>query len=188
MTVRIGESDRFFHVPYGPPNHDGTPHLSFVDLKAHPEWVPVIPACLGWPETRDILQTINAPESPLMTLAAHQSFASPEQPEFKAVLTSFLTICYADLERNRKQTLGDLAACLQEGMSDFLQAASSDLQRDLFLHVLLEIQPTVFHQKALEGWSLTLFIAAYGADLYDSRQTWGICMQALEQALPKPIR
>ncbi len=97
MGIRIAESPATFHVPYGPLNSDGTPEASFVDLKTHPEWVPVIEPCLGWPETRELLQSINSPTSPLMSLAASQGFTSPGQPEFQVVLTSFVTLCYAEV-------------------------------------------------------------------------------------------
>lgn len=183
MGIRIAESPATFHVPYGPLNSDGTPEASFVDLKTHPEWVPVIEPCLGWPETRELLQSINSPTSPLMSLAASQGFTSPGQPEFQVVLTSFVTLCYAEVAHNRREVVEALAALLEPRMSAFLQAASEDLERALFLNVLLDLQPTVFRLKAFDGWSLSVFLAAYGSDEGDARRIWRVGMRSLQEAI-----
>lgn len=182
MGIRISESSQVFHVPYGPFTSEGTPDTGFVDLKAKPEWVPVIPPCIGWPETRDLLRAINSPRSTLMTLAADQVFIAAEQPG-KVVLTSFVTVCFAECERNGKRELAKLAAFLEARVSALLQEASNSLQRALFLNVVLELQPTVFHEKGVSGWSLTILLAAYGSDAHDARITWGIGMKAIRDAL-----
>lgn len=183
VGISISELGAVLHIPYGPPNHDGTLEARFVDLKTHPEWVSIIPASLGWPETRGLLRAINRPESPWMSLAAHQDFTTPDEPGFQMALTSFVTMCYADVERNGKQPLVDLAQCLKRRMSDLLQHASDELERTLFLRVVLELQPTIFHQKNIEGWSLTAFLAAYGSDADDARWTWGIGVRTLQETL-----
>ncbi len=186
MGIRVSETEGVLHIPYGPPSDDGTHESTFVDLKANPSWVPVIPPSIGWPETRNLLEAINASESPLMSLAAHQGFASPDQPEFDAVLTSFVTLCYADLQRNKKLALEQLASFLQLQVSELLQAVSNEIERALFLNVLLELQPTAFHHNAFEGWSLTIFMAAYGGDAGDARRTWNVGVRALQDALTDP--
>jgi hypothetical protein len=183
MGIRISERDEVFHIPYGLPNSDGTPESSFVDLKANPALVPVLAPCLGWPETRDLLKAVNAPESPLMTLAADQGFTTTEQPEHLVALTSFVTLSYAEVERNRKPAMADLAERLDKRMSAVLQAVSHVLQRTLFLNVTLELQPTIFHHQGLDGWSLTVLMAAYGGDERDARLTWRMGVKALQAAL-----
>lgn len=183
MGIAISELSAVLHIPYGPPKHDGTLEASFVDLKAHPEWVSMLPASLGWPETRGLLRALNRPESPWMSLAAHQDFTTPDDPGFRMALTSFVTMCYADVERNGKRPLVDLAHGLKRRMSDLLQHASDELERTLFLRVLLELQPTTFFQKNLHIWSLTAFLAAYGSDAHDARRTWGVGVRALQEAL-----
>ncbi|MER3424084.1 MAG: hypothetical protein C4293_13520 [Nitrospiraceae bacterium] len=183
MGISISESTTVLHIPYGPFTNEGSPDTGFVDLKAHPEWISVMPPCLGWPETRDLLQAINAPSSPLMTLAADQAFTAPSQSEFKVALASFVTLCYADLPRNAKQPLADLAESLKARISDLLQAVSNELQQRLFLKIVLELQPTIFHHEDLEGWSLTVFMAAYGDDEGETRMTWHVGVRALQEAI-----
>jgi len=67
-----------------------------------------------------------------------------------------------------------------------LQEASTDLQRTLFLNVLLELQPTSFHERGIDGWSVTVFMAAYGKDAVDVRGTWSVGMTALQHILGEP--
>ncbi len=47
MGIDIAEQTETFHVPFGSPNSESTPETSYVDVKAHPEWIPVLPSCLG---------------------------------------------------------------------------------------------------------------------------------------------
>jgi len=39
MGIDITEQTETFHVPFGSPNSEGTPETSYVDVKAHPEWI-----------------------------------------------------------------------------------------------------------------------------------------------------
>lgn len=183
MGIRISQRDDVFHVPYGIPNNDGTPELNFVDLRAHPEWVPVLPPCVGWPETRGLLRAINAAESSLMSLATDQAFVRVNHPDHKTALTSFITLCYAQLARNEQVALTDLAEFLKGRTSELLQLASDMLKRRLFLDIVLEVQPTIFHVKPVRAWSLTVLTTAYGTDEGAARSTWGLGMRALQEAL-----
>ncbi len=183
MGIRISQRDDVFHVPYGIPNNDGTPESNFVDLKTHPEWVPVLPPCLGWPETCALLRAINAADCSLMSLAADQVFVRVGQPDDQTALTSFLTFCYARLLQNERKALMDLAEFLKGRTSELLQLACDTLQRRLSLDIVLEVHPTIFHVKGISGWSLTALIVAYGQDEGAARSTWGVGMQALQEAL-----
>ncbi len=183
MGIRISHRDEVFHVPYGSLNNDGTPDSNFVDLKAHPEWVAVLPPCLGWPETRELLHAINSAKSSLMSLATDQAFVRVTHPDYTIALTSFLTLCYARLARNERETLADLAEFLRRRTSELLQLASDQLQRRLPVDLVIEVQPTIFHLKGVSAWSLTILTAAYGTDERTARSNWGIAMKALHEAL-----
>lgn len=183
MGIRISQSDEVFHVPYGILNNDGTPDSTFVDLKSHPEWIPVLPPCVGWPETQALLRAINAPESAFMSLATDQAFTPVSEPNHNIALTSFVTLCYAHLPRNTRETLATLAEFLKDRASDLLQLASDHLQRRLFLDVVIEVRPTMFHLIGVSAWSLTVFTVAYGSDGGAARGTWGVGMKALQEAL-----
>ncbi len=183
MGISISETDAVFQVPYGPFNSQGTQNYGFVDLKARPDLIAALPECLGWPETRELLEAINAPASPYMTLGADQGYSQGDQPEFRANLTSYVDLCFAAVERNAKESVRELAEGLHARMSDLLQTASNELQRSLFLNVTLELQPTKFRDRGVDGWSLTVWLTAAGRDEGDARATWRIGMKALQLAL-----
>jgi hypothetical protein len=186
MPIRISETARIFKVPYGASslaNSEGSPDDRFVDLKANPSWAGVIPPCLGWPETADLLRAVNAPDAPFMTLAADQGVTAVEHDGLKAALVSFVVVCYAEFERNQKCALSDVAASVKGRLQELLGSASDELQRPLDLSVVLELQPTIFHEHDVEGWSLSILMAAYGEDEGEARLTWRVGMMAVQHAL-----
>lgn len=100
MGILVSEGTSLFHVPYGPSISDGSWDASFIDLKANPNLIPVLPPCVGWPEIQELLQLVNAPHSPFMTLAADQSFAKGPDPTRPVILVSFVTVCFAEICHN----------------------------------------------------------------------------------------
>ncbi|MEC4673108.1 MAG: hypothetical protein VST68_02850 [Nitrospirota bacterium] len=182
MSIAISEHAEIFHVPYGSPNNEGTPDGSYVDIKANPEWIFVLPSCIGWPEIQRLLRFINVPFTPLMSLAADQGFANTENPARPIALTSFVILCLADILSNSKPTITNLANFLKDHLSDEIQNIANRQKRKLYLQVRLEIQPTLFHHHHFEGWSLMVLIAASEQDERQARQTWIFGLQALEQA------
>jgi len=70
MGILLSESSTYFHVPYGQDIAYGSLEARFIDLKANPQMIPVLPPCVGWPETQELLTQINRAQSPYMTLAA----------------------------------------------------------------------------------------------------------------------
>ncbi len=183
MGISLSEHTEIFHVPYGHPNNDGTPEANYVDVKANPEWIPVLPSCIGWPETQGLLQIINAPSTPLMSLAADQDFTVTEKLSRPIALTSFVILCLADISANSKPTITHLANFLKDHLSDEIQEIANSQDRKLYLHVRLEIQPTQFHDQQFEGWSLMVLIAASEQDQRQARQTWRAGLRALAQAV-----
>ena len=183
MGIRISERSDFFHVPFGPPNSEGTREDSFIDLKANPEWIAVLPSCVGWPETQQLLQVINAPTSQFMSLAADQAFLEPQGIQLHETLTSFVTICFADVETNSQVAILALAEFLNQRVDQRLQEASNALQHSLNLEMVIERQPTKFHHVGFEGWSLTTLIAASGIDRGQARNLWKLCMKTLSDVI-----
>ena len=179
MGIRNSERTNLFHVPYGVLNSEGTPGASFVDLKAKPSWIPVLPSCVGWPETQNLLRILNAPASGLMSLAADQAFLDTGQSLHPATLTSFVTLCCDDVATNTKTGITVLADFLNSRLDQSLQQASNVLQQNLDIDIVLELQPTLFHQHRLEGWSLTVLIRVLGDDKKHARDQWGVCMETL---------
>ena len=179
MGIRISERSDLFHVPFGSPNSEGTPENSFIDLKANPEWIAVLPSCVGWPETQELLQVINAPTSQFMSLAADQAFVEPNEIQQRETLTSFVTISFADVETNSKVAILALAEFLIQKVDQRLQEASNALQQSLNLEMVIEQQPTKFHHVGFEGWSLTILLAASGIDRGQARDLWKLCIKAL---------
>ncbi len=183
MGILRSERTEIFHVPYGPLSHDGDLTTGFVDIKTNLGFIPVLPPCIGWPETQELLRRINAPTSPFMSLATHQCFLDGQYQEQPVTLISFVTLCLAELTHNHKAMIIDLASFLQCQIDQLLQEISDSLQQRLQLEVVLESQPTVFHHAKVDGWSLTIFMTASGQAHHIVRETWGWGIQALIDAL-----
>lgn len=183
MGILLSERSEIFHIPYGPLSHDGDLNTGFVDVRANLALIPVLPPCIGWPETQELLRNINAPPSPFMSLATHQCFSDGQEQDQPVMLISFVTLCLAEIAHNQKAMISDLAAFLQYQMDQLLQEISEWLQQPLHLEVVLESQPTAFHHEELNGWSLTIFMAASGQEHQTVRGTWGWGIQALIDAL-----
>lgn len=183
VGIYIAEHTDTFHVPFGSPNSEGTPEASYIDVKAHPEWIPVLPSCMGWPETQALLKTINASTSPFMSLATDQGFTWAEAVERQIVLTSFVALSFADVSLNTKETIGDFAQQLQHRLDNLLQHTTNKLGQRLHINIRLEIQPTRFHEHGLDGWSLMILMAASSNEKRLARYNWGLAIIALETAL-----
>jgi hypothetical protein len=183
MGILLSESSTFFHVPYGPAITDGSLEARFIDLKAHPDMIPVLPPCVGWPETQELLRQVNKAQSPFMTLAADQSYAEGPDPLRPVILVSFVSLCFAELSHNTKEFLSDLVISLQHEMDVLLQDVSDILDHRLDLEIVLEIQPTQFHHHRLQAWSLTVMIVASGQEHHAVRGTWGYAIHALIDGL-----
>ena len=182
MGIRVTEQQEMFHVPFGNPNSEGPPEATFWDLKHHPEWIAVLPSGIGWPEIQALLQIINSPSSPFMSLAADQGFTTTNSPS-TPVLTSFLTLCWFPLSHNTKSQIDHLAEFLGENIDEVLQQTSDQLQGPLPLEIVLEKQPTQFHHQDFSGWSLSIMLAAQGTTIPHARRMWGLGIQALQDIL-----
>jgi len=183
MGISLSEYTEVFHVPYGVPNNDGTPDENYVDVKANLEWISVLPSCLGWPEIQRLLRIINAPSTPLMTLATDQGIAEGENSANPFTHTSFVILCLADIPANTKSSITSLANFLKDHLTDEIQHTANVQQRALNLQIRLEIQPTLFHHHQFAGWSLMILMVASEQDTRQSRQTWSFGLHALEQAV-----
>jgi len=158
MGILISESSTHFHVPYGPDITYGSLEARFIDLKTNPQMIPVLPPCIGWPETQELLTQINRAQSPFMTLAADQSYANGPDTNRPVILVSFVSLCFAEISHNTKDFLSDLVLYLQRQMDALLQDVSTILEHSLDLEIILEIQPTQFHHHHIQGWSLTVMM------------------------------
>lgn len=183
MDIVLSEGTKEFHVPYGPAINDGSLEARFIDLKTQPEMIPVLPPCVGWPETQELLIQINKGRSPFMTLAADQSYAKGPDPDRPVILVSFVSLCFAEISHNAKDLVSDLVSFLQQQMDVILKDASTMLDSTLDLEIILEIQPTQFHHHQIEGWSLTVMMIASGQEHHSVRGTWGYGISALIDGL-----
>ena len=183
MGISLSEGSTCFHLPYGPPIDDGTLEAQFINLKLYPHMIPVLPPCIGWPETQELLRQINKSRSPFMTLAADQQYTDGPDPHRPVILVSFVTLCFAEISHNAKDLLSDLVVYLQQQMDELLQDVSTMLNQSLNLEIILEIQPTQFHHHQVQGWSLTIMMIASGQEHYAVRGAWGYGIQTLIDGL-----
>jgi len=183
MGISLSEGSTRFHVPYGPTITDGTLEARFINLKTQPQMIPVLPPCVGWPETQKLLTQINKTRSPFMTLAADQSYVKGPDPNRPVILVSFVTLCFAEISHNTKDFLSDLVVYLQQQMDELLQDVSTMLNNSLDLEIILEIQPTQFHHHHIQGWSLMVMMVASGQEYHTVRETWGYGISTLIDGL-----
>jgi hypothetical protein len=183
MGISLSEGSKHFHVPYGPTITDGSLESQFINLKTHPHMIPVLPPCVGWPETQELLTQINKTSSPFMSLAANQQFAKGPDPHRPVILVSFVTLCFEEISHNAKDLLADLVLYLQRQMDELLQDVSTMLNQSLDLEIILEIQPTQFHHHHIQGWNLTVMIVASGQEHYAVRGAWAYGISALIDGL-----
>lgn len=183
MGIVLSEGSKHFHVPYGPTITDGSLETQFINLKIHPHMIPVLPPCIGWPETQELLTQINKAPSPFLTLAADQQYAEGPDPNRPINLVSFVTLCFEEISHNAKDILSDLVLYLQRQMDEILQDVSMMLSQSLDLEIILEIQPTQFHHHQIQGWSLTVMMVASGQEHYAVRGAWGYGIQTLIDGL-----
>ncbi len=181
MGISIAENTDVFHVPFSSFNNDGTPEDGYVDLKAHPEWIPVLSSCLGWPEMQSLLKVINAPNSPMMSLAAAQNFLSGDPS--KSQLTSFVVVCMANPSEQDKPAMRSLADFLRARVDELMYEASHALKQRLDVEIRLELQPTRFHLYGVDGWSLMLMTYVRADEIREARKIWGVVLRVLEAAL-----
>jgi hypothetical protein len=142
MGILLSERTEIFHVPYGPLSNDGDLNSGFVDVKTNLTLIPVLPPCIGWPETQELLRNINAPLSPFMSLATHPRFTDGQHQDQPVTLISFVTLCLAEIAHNHKAMITDLARFLQCQMDHLLQEISESLQQLLRLEVVLGARRT----------------------------------------------
>ena len=136
MGILLSEGSTYFHVPYGPAITDGSLEARFIDLKTDPQMIPVLPPCVGWPETQELLTQINTAQSPFMTLAADQSYANGPDSNRPVILVSFVSLCFAEISHNTKDFLSDLVLYLQHQMDVLLQDISTFLDHSLDLEII----------------------------------------------------
>ena len=183
MGIVLSERTEILHVPYGPLSHDGDLNIGYVDVKTNPAFIPILPPCIGWPETQELLRSINASHSPFMSLATHQCFSDGQHQNQPVRLISFVTLCLAEITHNHKTMICGIAAFLLTRMNQLLQEISESLAQRLHLEVVLESQRTAYHHSGIEGWSLTIFMDASGQEYPNVRETWGWGIHALIDAL-----
>ena len=183
MGIVLSEGSKHFHVPYGPTITDGSLETQFINLKIHPHMIPVLPPCIGWPETQELLTQINKAPSPFLTLAADQEYVKGPDPHRPINLVSFVTLCFEEISHNAKDILSDLVLYLQRQMDEILQDVSMMLSQSLDLEIILEIQPTQYHHHQIQGWSLTVMMIASGQEHYAVRGAWGYGIHALIDGL-----
>lgn len=183
MGISISESTNVFHVPFSSPNNDGTPEAVFVDVKARPEWIPVLPSCVGWPELQSLLKVINAPQSPLMSLAAAQDFVTGHPSDRQSVLVSFVVLCLAEPSDQDRPAMRSMADFLRARIDELMHNTSDALGQRLDVEIRLELQPTRFHLHQVDGWSLTVMTSVRADETQEARKIWGVVLRVLETAL-----
>src|SRR5579859_6727650 len=86
-------------IPY---RRSGSEGHSYVDLKAHPGEIEMLPELKDWPVLKSLVQAMNNEQSLLRTLGCGNYFYTPETTGGSSQRTSYLGFCFdALIERTQ---------------------------------------------------------------------------------------
>jgi len=175
-------------VPYPAINHnDGTKNFGYVRLKENTQVIRKIPEVSGWPELAEMLETINAPNSPIESVGCEKGyFDLTEGGAATVTLGSYVDIIFTNtsLNENTKAYL-HLAAMLLEataGCEQWWGRIELGLQR----------------LRGLEGteipWGMLIRVQNAGRDREEARKYWAETIRRIQKEIaslpatfPQPI-
>lgn len=166
-------------IPWASPR---LPRLKYVDLRKYPERVASLAECRSHPPLAPLLQKINLPASPFCTAKCDvwvtAKFEEDEDLDFQF---PFKVGSYLDLFFE--------GAGLQSRLDPHLYLAKklekSLAGRRLAARMQIVVRRCLFHKNGKWGYSLTLFVDAYGTTKAQAKEEWGRVLNHLGDALMK---
>ena len=160
MRLVLAVEYKLLGIPYHR-SADGHSH-SFVDLRANPAGIDLIPEAAKWPELKATLECLNDTKRPFRTLGcAEFEYVSAPQPYTDA----YVTFCFVE-PRERENEHNYYA--LFHNFGGFLvnQASLPDQ-----LNIRMELRNTVFYEENnLRAWSLEFWVQGLGKNTEERRR------------------
>ncbi len=156
------------------------PWRRYVDLRDCPEEIDQLEECRQYPPLGDLLRTINAPGSAFRSAKCDvwttTELAEDERLDFRLPfkIGSYVDVVFERLERNSQLELHlHLAEKLRQVLDRFPVQAQMEIA----------VRRCLFHLEKLWGYSLTLFVHAYGSNTIEANEEWRQAIGALGDAL-----
>lgn len=156
------------------------PHLRYIDLKEFPEQVEQLEECRKYPPFARLLRQINAHGS-ILRSAKCDAWATGELDEDERLDFNlpFKMGSYVDVIFDRPEFNSELSRYLRLGdqicqaLRPFRARAQSEIA----------VRACLYHSREIWGYSLTVFVHAYGASLAAAREEWTRAIKALGNGL-----
>ena len=172
-------------VPYGPIDHgDGNQNHGYLRIKGDAQGAQRIPEAADWPELLQLLNALNAPESPIESVGCEKAFFPVQgQGEPTVSLGAYIDVIFTD-------------AALNERPENALLLASHLLHpikgcEKWWGNVSMVLQPMRLIPGATAPWGLMIHIVNYGRSEAEARKYWNVTVERLAKAaaaLPKDLR
>lgn len=198
FSVELGGDAPALEIPW----KSDDPHVSYYDLKKHPELVQKIPEAITYPELRAFLSRINAPEFPLAT-AKCDAWTSDEVAPEEEIFGDRKFVSYIDLifvgQTDRcsfeKHEAFAKELCRLLGQAPEITATVELIIRNCYYHqcpapsgesgnVQLESKR---HQEgsnsSVSGFCMTTYVTGFGDSDNDPLRRWTIGLNLLQHAV-----
>lgn len=164
-------------IPYPPIDHqDGHENSGYMDLKADPEAVSLVPEVDGWPELAQFLITINAAASPLESVGCEKGYFPTEVDGKPAIrLGSYIDVIFTD-------------AALNDGAENLLLLASRLAQavegcEQWWAQVEISLNRFKYVAEADLPWGLMIRVSNCGRTEEEAREFWSETLRRLGDAI-----
>ena len=179
INSELESGDPALEIPWASPKQ---PRLKYVDLKKHPEKIASLPECRNHPPLAQFLHRINSSESAFHTAKCGVWVtAELEEDEGLDFQHPVKVASYVDLVFDRRDYRSRLKPHLRlaKELEKSLAVCRLPAQIDIVLRQCL------FHENRKWGYSLTIFVHAYGSTRLQAKEAWGCALGNLGSALLK---
>ncbi|HEV2351357.1 MAG TPA: hypothetical protein VG028_16095 [Terriglobia bacterium] len=177
IASELESGDATLEIPWASPNQ---PHLKYVDLRKFPEKFASLTECRNNPALARLLQRVNVRGSIFRTAKCDvwvsTKLAHDDKLDFQFPLK---VSSYVDLVFERS----DLRSRFEPHLRLAKKLERSLAGRHLPARIDIVVRRCLFHGNGHWGYSLTLFVHAYGATRSQAKEEWGRALVSLGDAL-----
>ena len=183
FSVELGHEDPTLEIPWA--SSDGM--TRYQNLKGNPAALDQVPEAASYPELREFLVEINAPDSKLESAKCDVWSTTEIHPEEEIFGEPWKFGCYMDLLftdpelresfSHHEQFLKTLCASLKSKPD--ISASAEFILRRCF---------TQKHEKPREGFYFTVYVFGYGRDESQARKCWSTALANVRYALLNDLR
>lgn len=177
IVSELDPGDPILEIPWASPDR---PRLKYVDLRKFPEKIASLTECRNYPPLAQLLRRFNLPRSTFRTVKCDVWITTQLEEDEKLDFQLPLKVgSYVDFVFDRSYLHSRLEPHLRLGK--MLEKLLADCR--LQAQVEIVVRRCLFHKNGKWGYSLTLFVHAYGATRSEAKREWGRALDGLGDAL-----